>query len=623
MELIKSEELTHDADGYKYIIWFNRTNRTSRHFDSFTAALGAIRNKKFDFDTTGWKTDAEGMRVFEKIDAKLFPPRKTMKEKMAGVIKAEHKDIGDYSKMGADMKLQPYDYQKEITKFSLDSESALIVAPCGSGKTPCGIAIYLEAIKAGKITGPGMIVVKASLKTQWASEIKKFSDLRPGIIRTYKDCVGRIEASIKRWEKKLKTASGGGIADVKAKLEALKEEKEDTFLCQFENADLYVLNYETLRDTEVRRVLHKIKPQYIFADEVHYVKGDTTARAKALCEFADAKIKVGATATPVQRDPRDLYGIFKFVNPALFPKKGNFERVYIRWAGRGIVAGAQNEKQLNQKISPYMIIKTKEEVADQLPKLVVAQRYCDLEPAQLEITQRIMDELDDLHDREKSLQARLSDHEALHNEELLKIQEGILMRQTFAQELADSEQLLEASTSDAAKEYITGSNDNKLDILTDLVEEIIESGEKVCIFSRFAKMQQVITNRFKKEARTKNAFKFNIAYVNGAMSGEQRYEEVYDKFRDMDDYKVLLCSDAGAEGLNLSKCKYMIEVEPAISYAIQTQRHGRLERADSVHDTVFVYQLIANESWDEVGMKIVSKKERYDDTIIKGIQYEE
>lgn len=69
--------------------------------------------------------------------------------------------------------------------------------------------------------------------------------------------------------------------------------------------------------------------------------------------------------------------------------------------------------------------------------------------------------------------------------------------------------------------------------------------------------------------------------------------------------------------INLSKCKYVIEMEPAESYAIQTQRQGRVERADSVHDTVFVYQIICNDSWDEIATRIVAKKERYDSVLIK------
>ena len=63
----------------------------------------------------------------------------------------------------------------------------------------------------------------------------------------------------------------------------------------------------------------------------------------------------------------------------------------------------------------------------------------------------------------------------------------------------------------------------------------------------------------------------------------------------------------------------MIEYELATSYAIQTQRHGRLERADSNFNNVTVYQLIAEDSWDTIQEKIVNKKEGFDNDIIKSL----
>lgn len=155
----------------------------------------------------------------------------------------------------------------------------------------------------------------------------------------------------------------------------------------------------------------------------------------------------------------------------------------------------------------------------------------------------------------------------------------------------------------------------KMDLCMEKVKEIIESGEKVIIFSRYERMQDILTEALKKQV-DKN---LKIAYVSGSRSAEERYEEAYTKFKEDPEYKVLLCSDAGAEGLNMGHCKYLIEYDLAISYAIQTQRHGRLERADSVHDNVVVYQLIALNSWDEIQQKIVDKKEGFDEEIIKSL----
>ena len=69
--------------------------------------------------------------------------------------------------------------------------------------------------------------------------------------------------------------------------------------------------------------------------------------------------------------------------------------------------------------------------------------------------------------------------------------------------------------------------------------------------------------------------------------------------------------------MNCQSAKYLIELEPADSYLIQTQRHGRIERASSNHDTVFVYQLIATDRYDEIALQIVNKKEGYHSRIIR------
>ena len=179
-----------------------------------------------------------------------------------------------------------------------------------------------------------------------------------------------------------------------------------------------------------------------------------------------------------------------------------------------------------------------------------------------------------------------------------------------------SEELLKGSNSQLAQKFITGEPDSKIETMLELVQEIISSGEKVVIFSRFASLQPILTEAIHSVKELAN---IGICYVRGELSGEQRYEEVYTKFQEDDKYKILLCSESGSEGLNLSCCRYMIEMEPAVSYALQTQRHGRLERADSIHDTVFVYQLIMDNSWDTIGQKIIEKKEKFDMEIVKGV----
>lgn len=595
--------------------WYFVSFKGAKHqFNSYINRIMSIEDKHYDFERKCWKFDEQGI---EKV-RRLFEIKEKSKKKQVDVIQtAPRSEATDYDDIGQSMKLQPYGYQKEAIKFGLDNKEVLIVYPCGAGKTPIGIGLYLEAREHGIVSGPGMVVVKASLKTQWVKEVSKFSDLKARIINTPKEASSSIQDKIRRRKNRIEKLHAEGnekeVASLRKEIVKLQKEARLVFEEQFKDVDLFVLNYETLRDAKVRSQLHKLKLEFIMADEVHYIKNKDSKRSKALYEFGDAPFKVGATATPVGKNPEDLYGIFKFIKPDLFPSWSSFSRTYIKYAGYGKIVGFRNLNKLRDQIAPSIIVKSKEEISDQLPSLMVMQRYCDLEPAQQEMHNSIMEQLDELKSQEDAIRMKFkSEVEARNNPELQKIEAMILAHQTFAQQLANSEELLEMSESDLAKKFITGTPSNKLELLVDLVEEILGSEEKVVIFSRFKKMQDIIEKRFAKEFP-----KAKLAYVHGQLNDKERYREVYDKFRDQDDYKILLCTDAGAEGLNLSKCKYLIEYDLAESYAIQTQRHGRVERADSIHDTVFVYQLIANDSWDEIAAKIIDKKEGYDAELIR------
>jgi len=586
MKLFVFNSLVNDQDGYDCTVEFSKQKEAYKIFSQYTAALGRVLDKKFDVKLGKWKIKTAGMSYLKKVEADInnngvkssFPtalPGKPVISKPA---------ISGYENMGAGLKLPLYCYQKEIVKFCFDTEKALICAPCGAGKTPVAIAVYDESVKAGKISGPAMIVVKASLKQQWAKEVEKFSSYRPRIIQT---------------------------------LSQLKKDT-DAFMAQFNDADIFIVNYEQLRDLDIKVRLKKKKFQFVFCDEIQYCKDDKTKRSKAVAEFADAKFTIGATATPVQKNPMDIFGIFKFINPALFPRKGAFGERYVKWVTFGQYikrpVGSQNEDELNQKLLPWMIVKTKQEISSQLPSLVVLQRYCTFTDKQKRMSDILLSTIDNIREQTKAVMMKLAAAGAKSSKELKKLDTDIMMYQSFAQELANDELLLAMSDSEKALEYVTGDKSTKTEMLVDLVKEILESGEKVAIFSRFRRYQSILISRFKKE---KELADIKVAVVNGIMSDKQRYEEVYEKF-ERGDHKILLLSDSGAEGLNLSSCGYLVELDLALSYAVQTQRHGRVERADSTHKTVYVYQLLTEDSYDDIQKRIVDKKETFDATIIKG-----
>ena len=523
-----------------------------------------------------------------------------------------------YMDMGKDMKLQPYEYQKEAIHFAINNLNSLMVLPCGSGKTPLMIGAYLEAISNNIIEGQGLIIVKASLKSQWKKEISKFSDFESSILQTYADRCSKYVLKIKKLEKKKESLS---VADpdrleVIDKITEMTKSADDYFYSQFDNCDLLIANYETLLDERVLNKVIDMKIDFIAADEIHYVKSKDAERSKALCMLSDAKIKIGATATPITKDPRDIFGIYKFINSEILGSYSSFSKLYINFAGFGRINGFKNMDSLKAKIKNNIFVKTKKDVSSHLPGLSVYPKYCDLTSKQLETYQQMLEELDQLNKEDFKIRCSCkSEAEVLLNLELQKIGGKIMALQTFSQELADTPLLLLESTSEMSKQYAVDiKHSPKLDLCIEQVDEILQSGEKVIIFSKYERMQSILTKAITKLDKT-----IKIAYVSGSLSSEVRYEEAYTKFKENPDYKVLLCSDAGAEGLNMGHCKYLIEYDLATSFAIQTQRHGRLERADSDHKNVVVYQLIANDSWDIIQQKIVSKKEGFDIEVIKSL----
>jgi ERCC4-related helicase len=192
----------------------------------------------------------------------------------------------------------------------------------------------------------------------------------------------------------------------------------------------------------------------------------------------------------------------------------------------------------------------------------------------------------------------------------------VMAYQTFAQELADDPRLLGMSESNMSNQYnIDGLDSPKLDVLKELVSNIIDADETVCIFTKYERMQRLLINELQQEFKD-----IKIAHINGSMDPEERYEQAYTLFQDDPDYKVLIVTEAGNAGISLSKCKNLIEYDLADSYANQIQRHGRVRRSDSASRVSNIYQIILDESYDNIAQRIINKKKNYDNDIIKSLK---
>ena len=488
--------------------------------------------------------------------------------------------ISPWKDIGKGLKYELYEYQKETVFFGSEKNSALFLLPTGSGKTVVAITLYNELKQSNKITTPGIIVVPASLKYQWVKEVSKFSDLIAHSVDT-------PSKAGKKFDK------------------------------QFEDCDLLICNYETLKNKAVAEKLKEVNCQFIIGDEIQKINNYKSGIHKAICQFNDLEYRYGMTATPITNNPENVFGIFNFLDPDLFKTHGKFATNYIIYKGYGRVAGVKNVEHLKTQINPYIFMKTEDEISDQLPELIVTPIYCTMSNKTRKINDAIMADLKIAQEAVERIEKQIPNPKELEkNADYKQWTAKIMAYQTFAQELADDPRLLGMSESNMANQYnIDGLDSPKLTVLKDLVSNIIDADETVCIFTKYERMQRLLINELQAEFKD-----IKIAHINGSMTPEERYEQAYTLFQDDPDYRVLIVTEAGNAGISLSKCKNLIEYDLADSYANQIQRHGRIKRADSISRISNVYQIILDESYDVIAQRIINKKQKYDDEIIQSLQ---
>lgn len=469
-----------------------------------------------------------------------------------------------WDNMGKEMKLSPYPYQKEAIHYAISNLNSLLILPTGSGKSAIGVGIVSEY----NSEDPIIICTKTSLKYNWLQEVSKFSDIPAKIIDTPSKAGKRFDE-------------------------------------QFEDCKIYILNYETLKNDKVYEKLREHNVCGIIMDEMQYVNNHKSKRSKATYQFNDLDLKIGLTATPITNNPLNLYGIFNMIEPEVFQSYSKFSNRYIIWKFKRPVK-AKNVDEMLDKVRPYIFKKDEEDIVGQLPELnILPPVMCRMTDNMIEINNIINDNLKELND----ILFKLDKEGVLETDERwIRAQANLQAYQTYAQELADDITLIEGNNQFTKDFNIYDTTNPKLEKLLEIIEPILESENKVCIFTRYERMQNKIIYAIKQH------YGIDSACVNGSMSAEERYNQAVVKFND-GNVNVLVATDAMKEGISLNKCKYLIEYEPANSYADQTQRRGRVKRANSVSRISYIYQLITEDSWDNIALKSINKKKGYDDSL--------
>lgn len=246
----------------------------------------------------------------------------------------------DFSGIKADL----YPYQKEGVEFATFSKGAIIADEMGLGKTIQAIstAVLKKSIFGFKKT---LIICPASLKSQWQSEIKKFSTEKAEI----------IEGSPEERARKYK-------------------ESDAYFL---------IINYETvLRDLQA---INKANIDFVILDEAQRIKNFETITANAIKGIKKSHCLV-ITGTPIENKLTDIYSIVGFINPKILAPLWEFsyQHCYFDKYNENKITGYYDLQRLKERLKPFLIRREKREVLQQLNNVTQVDVPVEMHPQQQE-----------------------------------------------------------------------------------------------------------------------------------------------------------------------------------------------------------------------------------------------
>jgi len=338
--------------------------------------------------------------------------------------------------------------------------------------------------------------------------------------------------------------------------------------------NIIITTYGTLR-SDIQMLL-KIHFDYVVLDESQAIKNPSSKVTKA-ATLLNAKNRICMSGTPLQNNTFDIFAQMNFLNPGLL---GSMEFFRNEFATPIDKFGEQEQKEhLRKLLYPFILRRTKEQVAKDLPEKTETILFCEMEKEQRKIYDAYRNSY-----RDKILGT--IDEQGIDKSQLTILQGLMKLRQ-----ICDSPAILN-------EEEKYPNHSIKLDELAREIEENI--GEhKALIFSQFLGMLGLIKEKLK-------ADNIPFEYFDGSTSATDR-EKAIQNFQNNDDCRVFLISlKAGGVGLNLTAADYVYIVDPWWNPAVEQQAIDRTHRIGQTKN-IFAYRMICIDTIED---KILQLQER-------------
>ena len=346
-----------------------------------------------------------------------------------------------------------------------------------------------------------------------------------------------------------------------------------------ESYDLVLTTYGTLRrDADY---LRDVEFDYVILDEAQAIKNSATASAKAV-RLLRGKNRLALSGTPIENHLGELWSLFEFLNPGML---GSASVLHL---GTGDLRNPDVETRtlLSRALRPFILRRTKEQVAPDLPAKQEQLLYCELEAPQ----RKLYDELRDYY--RSSLLQRV-DRDGLGRSKIQVLEALLRLRQAACHPgLIDRNRAGEASA--------------KLDLVLPQIDEVLEEGHKILVFSQFTSFLAIVRDRLDRQGVV-------YEYLDGETRDRSRPVE---RFQSDPACRLFLVSlKAGGLGLNLTAAEYVYLLDPWWNPAVERQAVDRTHRIGQTRP-VFAYRVIARDTVEEKVLELQRTKEDLADAII-------
>ncbi|MEJ7780421.1 MAG: DEAD/DEAH box helicase [Daejeonella sp.] len=348
----------------------------------------------------------------------------------------------------------------------------------------------------------------------------------------------------------------------------------------FSNFDVVITTYGITRvDVELLKTLYFY---YIILDESQNIKNPASKSFKAV-KALKSKHKLILSGTPVENTVNDLWTQMSFINPGLL---GNQHFFYTEFVVP-IEKKKDEEKaaRLQALIKPFVLRRTKAQVATELPAKTENLFYCQMSEDQKEYYEKIKSEY--------------------RNALLLNLEDGsfkrsqihVLQGLTKLRQIANHPRMI-----DEGYEGDSGKFENVIHTLGN----VLSRGHKVLVFSQFVKQLDIYRRHF-------NDHNIPFAYLDGATA---KRGEVVREFQANKDIKLFLISiKAGGVGLNLTEADYVFILDPWWNPAVEQQAIDRTHRIGQ-NKNVFIYKFITKDTVEEKILALQNRKRKVAESLI-------